>query len=181
MSETDTSRSIREVMDTEVRKMLNDLEEQQPVVERRVCFWVNEVQNPKTYGGYVASRVIESEPGHEPVYLGDHKVAWGETLEEAQDAARRANERFGLTEKDVLEIRLSSMQASGMFKDDAISLDDGRKVRVGKDGWVNVQTEDGVLLYEIQLPDFEHVMDNLEGFTVQAEVPTGLEEDLECE
>ena len=86
-----------------------------PATTRRRCYWINEAQDPRKHGGYVPSMVGEHEVGHTPL-LGNGTSAapwvWGATLEAAQAACEAANAKLGLTPKDVLDIRISSLLAS---------------------------------------------------------------------
>lgn len=83
----------------------------------RWCYWIDEVQDPARYSGYIASRVTEGEPGHAPLVIGSRPAygVWGTTLEEAKTTAAAQNAALGLTPDQVLEIRLSSLRASGMW------------------------------------------------------------------
>lgn len=78
------------------------------------CYYVNAVQDVELHGGYVPSVVIENEAGHYPME-GDptkHQApwVWGKTLPVAEQLAREANARLGLTEDDVTRILMSSMR-----------------------------------------------------------------------
>lgn len=81
----------------------------------RHCFWINETQDPAEHGGYVPSAIVEGEAGHAPL-LGNGTGAapwvWGTTLEAAQARCTAENARLGLTTRDVVDIRISSMRAS---------------------------------------------------------------------
>ncbi len=82
---------------------------------QRHCFWIDETQDPDVHGGYVPSVVTEGEAGHSPL-LGKGTAAapwiWGATLVAAQAVCEAENTRLGLTPKDVLAIRMSSMLVS---------------------------------------------------------------------
>lgn len=82
----------------------------------RWCYWIDEVQDPKQYGGYIASIVTEGEPGHTPIPGGSKDVpgVWGYTLQEAQDEAAEQNAKLRLSPGQVVEIRLSSMRVSNV-------------------------------------------------------------------
>ena len=79
----------------------------------RFCYYVNPVQDPKTYGGFVPSAVWENESGHNPmVGRGDHAAPWiwGETLADAEAVADKINhEDLGLSPRDVAKIISRSM------------------------------------------------------------------------
>lgn len=81
----------------------------------RLCFWISETQDPATHGGYVPSLIVENEAGHTPL-LGNGTAAapyvWGVTLAAAQAVCEAENARLGLTPRDALDIRISSMRAS---------------------------------------------------------------------
>ncbi len=81
---------------------------------KRQCFYVPADQFDEN--GFIPSIVTEGEPGHAPLTgNGDHAQPWywGKTYDEAKAVANAQNEqRFKLTEQDVLEIVSSSMAAS---------------------------------------------------------------------
>jgi hypothetical protein len=67
--------------------------------------------------GFWPSLVTENQPGYQPL-SGKGRCAqpwyWGTTLDECQQTCGRMNqEDFGLSVKQALEIRLSSLRASG--------------------------------------------------------------------
>lgn len=80
---------------------------------KRMCYYVSPTQDPDEHGGYVPSVVYEGQPGHCPL-VGDpdkHQAPyiWGQTLEQAEETADRANTRMGLTQADVFGIIGSSI------------------------------------------------------------------------
>jgi hypothetical protein len=88
-------------------------EGQEPIVEKRWCWWINTTQDPRKTGGYVPSRVDEDEPGHAPM-SGDpeqHQAPWiwGQTLVEAEAVAERENAALGITPERARDIVTSSM------------------------------------------------------------------------
>jgi hypothetical protein len=80
--------------------------------KKRTCVYVPETALTKH--GYVPSIVTEGEPGHSPLAGSGEGAApwyWGHDLDKARAIAMEMNEQMGLTERDVLEIVLSSMNA----------------------------------------------------------------------
>jgi hypothetical protein len=70
------------------------------------------VADQKDENGYIPSMVKRDVSGHFPM-RGNGPFScpwyWGKTFEEAEETCKRANERMGLTEKDVQEIITSSV------------------------------------------------------------------------
>ena len=69
-------------------------------------------------GGFIPSAVYADKPGHSPMKgrPGHSPWVWGPDREAAEAAARRMNERMGLTEQDVDLIIASSMKAENEIK-----------------------------------------------------------------
>jgi hypothetical protein len=78
----------------------------------RQAFYID--ASSATEGGFIPSLVTENEAGHTPL-SGNGPFAtpwvWGPSFEQAQEQAREANEKRGLSEDDVLDIVTSSMFA----------------------------------------------------------------------
>ncbi len=78
----------------------------------RRCYLVDETM--LTEHGYVPSAVTEGEAGHTPMTgNGEHASPWywGHDLAKAKAIAAQANAELGLSERDVLDIIVSSMNA----------------------------------------------------------------------
>lgn len=94
-------------------------EQQSEFAGRRSAFYIDPVQkwNPDLKRlGYTPSRVFESLSGHYPItngYPEDPTAApfyWGKTLAEAEETAKRANAKRGLSEKEFYEILTSTFE-----------------------------------------------------------------------
>ena len=78
----------------------------------RQCYYIQPDQDPKKFGGYVPSLLVENENGHSPlVGKGMHAVPWiwGKTLEEAEQTCLRANAIRGFSKEEVFDILVSTM------------------------------------------------------------------------
>lgn len=77
------------------------------------CYTIPETQDPAKHGGYVPSMVFRGKPGHAPLTgrgEGSLPWVWGSTLEEAQAICAEQNARIGITERDEMQIVLSSFR-----------------------------------------------------------------------
>lgn len=83
--------------------------------ERKFCYYVNPVQDPKEHGGYVPSVVYVGEDGHYPL-LGNGPCArpwvWGKTLEEAERICAEKNAKLGLSKEQTILMVIESMSRS---------------------------------------------------------------------
>ncbi len=85
------------------------------MTEPRMCYLINEAQDPKVHDGYVPSVVFEGEPGHRPMTgqgEGCRPWIWGQDLSAAQMICAAQNKEMGLSTRDVEEIIDSSMPAN---------------------------------------------------------------------
>lgn len=80
---------------------------------KRQCLWISASQDPKIYGGYVPSLVVENEPGHSPLLgkgVGASPWTWGMDLKQAQEVCDKYNQdKLGLSKEECLQIVGSSM------------------------------------------------------------------------
>ena len=96
-----------------MRKGLNSMS------DKRFCYYIPS-DAEQVPGGFVPSAVYADKPGHSPMKgrPGHSPWVWGPDREAAEAAARRMNERMGLTEQDVDLIIASSIGAGQRFTGD---------------------------------------------------------------
>lgn len=68
---------------------------------------------------------VRNERGYSPFYKGD---LWFKTYHEAQDYAKDYNEKMGLTERESMEIVLTTMRASGVVEKKPVRWDTVQKL-----------------------------------------------------
>jgi hypothetical protein len=83
----------------------------------RICFWADESFADPTTRKFQVVRIEENEPGYWVYMEGFENVA------DAQAEAKRCNDVYGLTEKDVTDVRMSSMWAKQDKEADALLAD----------------------------------------------------------
>ena len=84
-----------------------------PDLSKPWCYFIPVDQHDEH--GYIPSIVVGGDPGHYPMLgNGEHATPWywGKTLEQAQEVAREANARRGITELQEAFIIASSMRAN---------------------------------------------------------------------
>ena len=87
-------------------------------LNKRWCYFVPETAYVEGHG-YRASIVVEGEAGHHPTgtwpYTGNvgetQPYFWGDDYETAKQAMDDQNRRLGLSDRDVYEILISSINA----------------------------------------------------------------------
>ena len=83
----------------------------------RSCYYISPTQDPAVHGGFVPSIIYENEDGHFPLVgngEGSAPYIWGNTLEEAEEVAKSANARRGVSEEEANEILLLSFRAANL-------------------------------------------------------------------
>jgi hypothetical protein len=84
----------------------------------KFCYYVNPIQDPELFGGYVPSAVSVDCVGHHHPMTGSPNEqrepwVWGTTVDEAETVARRVNQSMGISEREELEIVARSFSSIG--------------------------------------------------------------------